>query len=111
MAVPNRFLRRVTAGGVVLALLAGCGGGPASRKDLCDAYGKYQKEVSRPHFLSNKGVFDALRDLGDTAERYEGNASVRQAGPALKKMGESDSYRPMEAEYRALPIRAECRTG
>ncbi|NDU74774.1 hypothetical protein GWI34_19395 [Actinomadura sp. DSM 109109] len=111
MAVANRSLAGILAGGIVLASLAGCGGGPASREQLCAAYDEYREEVTRPHFLSNKGVFDALRDLGDAAERYEGSTSVREAGPALKKMGESDSFSPMEADLRARPIRTECRTG
>ncbi|WP_157419624.1 hypothetical protein [Actinomadura kijaniata] len=101
----------LSAAVVALGAVAGCGGGPTSREELCDAYREYQKQVSRPHILSNEKVFDSLRELGEAAERYEGDDSVRAAGPALRKMGESDSYRPAEAQMRLRPVRAECRTG
>lgn len=112
MAAAKRSVRGLMAGGATLVFLVGCGGGgPTTRGDLCDAYHHYEEEAARPHILSNKGEFDALKDLGDTAERYRDDASVREAGAALKKMGESNSYPPMEAEMRAAPIRSECETG
>ncbi len=94
----------------LLPLAAGCAGsGPTDRKELCAAYKHFRSEYGGFHPLSNKGVFDSLRDLGDVASRYQGDASIRAAGPRLKKMGESDSFNMLDVVTTTAPIAAECR--
>lgn len=95
---------------VLLPLAAGCAdSGPTDHRDLCAAYKDFRSEYGGFHPLSNKDVFDSLRDLGDVASRYQSDASIREAGPRLKEMGESDSFNMAEVETTTAPIAAECR--
>jgi hypothetical protein len=105
----NRPSIAAVCAAAVLPLAAGCADtGPTGHKELCSAYKHFRSEYSGWHPLSNKGVFTSLRDLGDVASRYEGDASIQAAGPRLKKMGESDSFNMLEVETTTSPIAAEC---
>ncbi|GAB3659240.1 hypothetical protein GCM10027589_20240 [Actinocorallia lasiicapitis] len=95
-----------------LAVLAtGCSSGPSTKEELCDAYSDYKKEERAFHPINENGVFRALKKLGDVAGRYPEDAEVQEAGPKLKKLGESDSFYSSDASRLARPISSECGSG
>jgi hypothetical protein len=72
-------------------VLSGCGGGPASKAEVCDSFTQVGTQLLQGNGIIGNPLFSKVKDLGSTAQRYQGDPSVASDGQKLSDLGGGDT--------------------
>lgn len=73
-----------------VALLCGCGG-PAAKAEVCDSFTQVGTQLLQGNGIIGNPLFTKVKDLGSTAQRYEGDPGVVSDGQKVSDLGGQDS--------------------
>ena len=89
---------------------AGCSNGPTTQAEVCSSYDSLAAELDSDQVagLFDGHIYDAIKDLGGTASRYEDDANVEEAGEALKDLAEQEEISMLELMGATAPFESLC---
>lgn len=113
---PATCLGRSLIGPTLLLLLllsvalVGCSGGPTTQAEVCSSYDSLADELDSGQVtgLFDGHIYDAIKDLGGTASRYEADSNISEAGDVMKDLAKQEQISMLELMGAAAPFDAFC---
>lgn len=75
-----------------VAAVSGCGDrGPTMKAEVCDSFTQVGTQLVQGNGIIGNPLFNKVKDLGSTAQRFEGDPGVVSDGRKLADLGGQDS--------------------
>ena len=90
--------------------LTGCSNGPTTQAEVCGSYNELADELESDQVsgLFDRHIYDAIKELGGTAARYDADSSVSDAGEAMKALAKQEEISMLELMGAAAPFESFC---
>ena len=83
---------------------------PTTQAQVCGSYDSLADELDCDQVAGvfDGHIYDAIKDLGGTAARYEEDSNVRHAGDAMKDLSKQQELSMLELMAAAAPFESLC---
>ena len=91
-AALHRAVACAAAAVTAVAVLSGCGDrGPTTKAEVCDSFTQVSTQLLQGNGIIGNPLFSKVKDLGSTAQRFEGDPGVVSDGQKLADLGGKDT--------------------
>lgn len=73
-----------------ISVLSGCGG-PAAKAEVCESFSQVGTQLLQGNGIIGNPLFNSVKNLGSTAQRFEGDPGVISDGQKLAELGGKDT--------------------
>jgi hypothetical protein len=104
-----RVVACAVAAVTAIAVVSGCGTrGPSTKAEVCDSFTQVGSQLLQGNGIIGNPLFQKVKDLGTTAQRFEGDSNVVSDGQKLTDLGARDTLSGDDLLNASMNISSLC---